>query len=275
MNDDLEGYHRNRGNIELAEERVVLNLVGEARYEEYLRAYAEYRKWPNSRYDQFLKAVKTVELVPMPSEIDEADKLAAATFKKIADGKEHLLVYNGAIHDITTDSAMNTVRHDPEKLSKIIKTGKPIIFFHNHPSDGTRSMFPSFNDFGVASILESLVLREYPALLVEFRVMVVDKQTTSVSYGFKKRIIADPKTIAGESFQDYLQYACPVDLTRKDPEVCNTHPEFFLWPSDKYFLRYRGVVKPLYDEQSTSSATSRRSGLGLTIESSRFEATDK
>ena len=136
-------------------------------------------------------------------------------------------------------------------------------------------MFPSFNDFGVASILESLVLRENPALLVEFRVMVVDKQTTSVSYGFKKRIIADPKTIAGESFQDYLQYACPVDLTRKDPEVCNTHPEFFLWPSDKYFLRYRGVVKPLYDEQSTSSATSRRSGLGLTIESSRFEATDK
>ena len=106
-------------------------------------------------------------------------------------------------------------------------------------------MFPSFNDFGVASILESLVLSENPGLPVEFRVMVVDKQTTSVSYGFKKRIIEDPKKIAEESFQDYLQYACPVDLTRKDPEVCNTHPEFFLWPSDKYFLRYRGVVKAL------------------------------
>ena len=249
MNDDLEGYHRNGANIELAEERVVLNLVGEARYEEYLRAYAESRNWSSSRYDQFLKDVKTVELVPMPSEIDEADKLAAATFKKIADGKEHLLVYNGEIHEISTDSAMNSVRHDPEKLSKIIKTGKPIIFFHNHPSDGTRSMFPSFNDFGVASILESLVLSENPGLPVEFRVMVVDKQTTSVSYGFKKRIIEDPKRIAEESFQDYLQYVCPVDLTRKDPEVCNTHPEFFLWPSDKYFLRYRGVVKPLYDDQ--------------------------
>ena len=28
MNDDLEGYHRNGANIEVAEERVVLNLVG-------------------------------------------------------------------------------------------------------------------------------------------------------------------------------------------------------------------------------------------------------
>jgi hypothetical protein len=109
-------------------------------------------------------------------------------------------------------------------------------------------MFPSFSDFGAASILESLVLSENPDLPVEFRVMVVDKETTSVSYGFKKRIIEDPKKIAEESFQDYLQYACPVDLTAKDPEVCNTHPEFFLWPSDKYFLRYRGVVKLLYDE---------------------------
>ncbi len=272
MNDDLEGYHRNGANIELAEERVVLNVVGEARYEEYLRAYGEYRNWASSRYDQFLKDVKRVELVPMPSEIDEADKLAAATFKKIADGKEHLLVYNGEIHDISTDSAMNSVRHDPEKLSKIIKTGKPIIFFHNHPSDGTRSMFPSFNDFGVASILESLVLSENPDLPVEFRVMVVDKQTTSVSYGFKKRIIEDPKKIAEESFQDYLQYACPMDLTRKDPEVCNTHPEFFLWPSDKYFLRYRGVVKPLYDEQRERAGARVRSNRIVTAEggSARF-----
>ncbi len=82
MNDDLEGYHRNGANIELAEERVVLNLVGESRYEEYLRAYAEYRHWSNSRCDQFLKTVKSVELLRMPSEIDEADKLAAVTFQE-------------------------------------------------------------------------------------------------------------------------------------------------------------------------------------------------
>src|SRR5262249_53377905 len=121
---------------------------------------------------------------------------------------------------------------------------------HNHPSEGTLSMFPSFEDFGVASIFESLVLSENPDLPVEFRVMVVDKQTTSVSYGFKKRIMEDPEKIAEESFQDYLQYACPVDLNSKDPEVCNTHPEFFLWPSDKFFLRYRGVVERPYDEQT-------------------------
>jgi hypothetical protein len=189
MNDDLEGYHRNGANIELAEERVVLNLVGESRYEEYLRAYGEYRNWSNSRREEFVKAVKSVELVPKPSEIDEADRLAAAAFKKIADGKEHLLVYNGEIHDISTNSAMNSVGHDPEKLSKIIKTGRPIIFFHNHPLDRTRSMFPSFNDFAVASTFASLVQSENPGLPVEFRVMVVDEQTTYVSYGFKKRIV--------------------------------------------------------------------------------------
>jgi hypothetical protein len=249
MNDDLEGYHRNGANIELAEERVVLNLVGESRYEEYLRAYAAYRNWSNSRREQFVKAVKAVQLIPRPSEIDEADRLAAATFKKIADGKEHLLVFNGEIHDVSTNSTMNSVGHDLEKLSKIIKTGKPIIFFHNHPADGTRSMFPSFNDFGVASTFESLVRNENPDLAVEFRVMVVDEQATSVSYGFKKRLIEEPTKIAEESFRDYLQYACPVDLTRKDAEVCNTHPEFFLWPSDKYFLRYRGVVKPVLAKQ--------------------------
>ena len=265
MNDDLPGYHRNGANIEVAEERVVLNLVGETRYKEFLRAYAKYRNWSNSWCDPFLKQVKAVELVPTPSEIDEADKLAAATFKKIADGKEHLLVYNGEIHDISTDSTVNTVRHDPEKLSKIIKTGKPMIFFHNHPSDGTRSMFPSFEDFGVASIFESLVLSEKPNLPVEFRVMVVDKQTISVSYGFKKRIMEDPQKIAEESFQDYLQYACPVDLTSKDPEVCNTHPEFFLWPSDKYFLRYRGVVEP-HDEQKERAEASVRSHRIVTAE---------
>jgi hypothetical protein len=265
MNDDLEGYHRNGANIELAEERVVLNLVGEARYQKYLRAYAKYRNWSDSRYNEFLEAVKAVELVPMPSEIDEADKLAAATFKKIADGTEHLLVYNGEIHDISTDSTINTVRHDPEKLSKIIKAGKPMIFFHNHPSDGTRSMFPSFEDFGVASIFESLVLSQNPDLPVEFRVMVVDKQTTSVSYGFKKRITEDPQKIAEESFQDYLQYACPVDLTSKNPEICNTHPEFFLWPSDKFFLRYRGVVEPR-DAQKEMADASVRSHRVVTAE---------
>jgi hypothetical protein len=48
--------------------------------------------------------------------------------------------------------------------------------------------------------------------------------------------------VAQEIFNTCLQHACPVDLTRKDPEVCHTNPRFFIWPSEKYFLTYRGVV---------------------------------
>jgi hypothetical protein len=45
--------------------------------------------------------------------------------------------------------------------------------------------------------------------------------------------------LANESFNDYLQYACPVDLTRRDAEVCRTHPEYFVWPSDRFFIHNR------------------------------------
>ena len=45
--------------------------------------------------------------------------------------------------------------------------------------------------------------------------------------------------LAQDSFNDYLQYACPVDLARKDAEVCKTHPEYFIWPSDRFFIHYR------------------------------------
>ena len=45
--------------------------------------------------------------------------------------------------------------------------------------------------------------------------------------------------LAQDSFNDYLQYACPVDLARNDAEVCRTHPQYFIWPSDKFFIRYR------------------------------------
>ena len=45
--------------------------------------------------------------------------------------------------------------------------------------------------------------------------------------------------LAQDAFNDYLQYACPVDLARKDAEVCKTHPQYFLWPSDRFFIHYR------------------------------------
>jgi hypothetical protein len=142
-----------------------------------------------------------------------------------------------------------------------------MIFFHNHPADGRASMFPSYNDFGVAGLFSFMVYRENPSLPVEFRVMQLGRESTSVSYGFKGTAVEDIKKIALEyrdalalkadvaqiemkqnlldyhlaqdSFNDYLQYACPVDLSRKDAEVCRTHPQYFIWPSDRFFIHYR------------------------------------
>jgi hypothetical protein len=268
MNDDLTGYHRNAANPEAAEEYCVLKAVGESRYRQYLQAYAAYRHWDTLTYDRLLKRVKDVVLVPAPSETDDADRAVAEYFKTHPDGLEHLLVYNGSLHDVSLHSTRDTVRHDPEKLQAVIKTGKPMIFFHNHPAeDGRAAMFPSYDDFGVAGLFSFMVYRENPSLAVEFRVLQPGKQTTIVSYGFKGTAVADIKRIALEyrdavaqhadtapfelkqnlldyrlaqdSFNDYLQHACPVDLARKDAEVCRTHPEYFLWPSDRFFVHYR------------------------------------
>jgi hypothetical protein len=268
MNDDLTGYHRNGANIEVAEEHCVLQAVGQSRYQEYLKAYAEYRHWDASTYERFLQKVKDVALVPPPSEMDEADRMAAEYFKTHADRNEHLIVYNGELHDVTLYSTRNRVQHDPEELKAVIKAGKPMIFFHNHPAeDGRAAMFPSYDDFGVAGLFSFMVYRENPSLGVEFRVMQLGKENAIVSYGFKRPALEEIKKLgteyrnaiarkadvapievnqtlldyrlAQESFNDYLQYACPVDLDRKDAEVCRTHPQYFIWPNDRFFVHYR------------------------------------
>jgi hypothetical protein len=268
MNDDLTGYHRNRANIEVAEERCVLEAVGKSRYQEYLQGYAAYRHWDNLTYQTFLKKVMDVALVSPPSEIDEADKIAAEYFRTHADGKEHLLVYNGELRDVSRDSTKNRVHHDPEKLNAVIKAGKPMIFFHNHPTeDGRAAMFPSSDDFGVAGLFSLMVYKEDPSLPVEFRVVHLDKESTIVSYGFKGTALDDIKKaaleyrnaavskedvarietsqtllydrLAQDSFNEYVQYACPVDFARSDAEVCRTHPQYFIWPSHSFFIHYR------------------------------------
>jgi hypothetical protein len=159
------------------------------------------------------------------------------------------------------------VQHDPEKLNAVIKAAKPMIFFHNHPAeDGRAAMFPSHDDFGVAALFSFMVYRENPSLSVEFRVVQLRQESTIVSYGFKGTALEDIKKVALEyrnaarkadveqielrqtildynlaqdSFNDYLKYACPVDLTRKDAELCRTHPQYFIWPSDRFFIHYR------------------------------------
>jgi hypothetical protein len=268
MNDDLTGYHRNGANVEAAEEYCVLRVVGEARYKQYLRAYAAYQDWDTATYERFLQKVKDVVPVPPPIETDDADRIAVEYFKEHADGKEHLLVYNGELHNATLDSTRDRVRHDPEKLKAVIKAGRPMIFFHNHPAeDGRAAMFPSYDDFGVAGLFSFMVYREDLRLAVEFRVVQLGDKRTIVSYGFKGTAVEDIKKLAQEyrnavalnadvapiemkqkildyhlaqeSFNDYLQYACPVDLARQDAEVCRTHPQYFIWPSDRFFLHHR------------------------------------
>jgi hypothetical protein len=169
---------------------------------------------------------------------------------------------------VTLYSTRDRVRHDPEKLKAVIKAGKPMIFFHNHPSEGgSPAMFPSYDDFGVAGLFSFMVFREDPSLTVEFRVMQLGKEITNVSYGFKGRAIEDIRAVtlefrnaaavqgdvaqiemrqnlldyrlAQDSFNDYLQNTCPVDPAREDAEVCRTHPQYFIWPSDRFFIHYR------------------------------------
>jgi hypothetical protein len=112
-----------------------------------------------------------------------------------------------------------------------------------------------------------MVYREDPRLPVEFRVVQLGDKRTVVSYGFKGTAVEDIKKLAQEyrnavalnadvapiemrqnildyrlaqeSFNDYLQYACPMDLARQDAEVCRTHPQYFIWPSDRFFLHHR------------------------------------
>jgi hypothetical protein len=268
INDDLTGYHRNGANTEAAEESCVLHAVGEPRYEDYLRAYAKYQHWDPAMHERVLQRVKDTVPVPPPRERDEADERAIEYVRAHADGNEHFLVYNGELHDETVRSTRNSAQFDPTKLAVLIKAGKPMIFFHNHPpEEAEAAMFPSRDDFAVAGFLSSLVYRDNPNLEVDFRVLQLGKEDTVVSYGFKGTALADLQRLAGEyraaaavkadvapiemrrnlldarladeGFTDYLQHACPVDLARRDAEVCRTHPQYFIWPSERFFIRNR------------------------------------
>ena len=243
MNDDLPGYHRNGANIEAAEERCVLQAVGESRYEQYLHAYAAYHHWDRVTYERVLQKVKDVTLVPPPREIDEVDRLAAEYFRLHADGAQHFLVYNGALHDATLWSTRNDVRPDLEKLKAIIRAGRPMICFHNHPEDGRAAMFPDDEDFEIAALVSSMTYTQDPSRAVDFRIVQLgEEQDTVVSYGFKGSALEDIKDtahLAKDGFIDYLQHVCPALPVTTESDVCRTHPEYFLWPSDRFFIHHR------------------------------------
>src|SRR6185369_17811944 len=112
-----------------------------------------------------------------------------------------------------------------------------------------------------------MVYREDPSLAAEFRIMQPGKEGTIVSYGFKGSALEGIRNLALEyrsaaalkadvapiemkqnlldyhlaqdSYHEYLQYACPLDLTPKDRAVCRTHPQYFTWPSDRFFIHDR------------------------------------
>ena len=260
MNDDLSGYHRNGVNTETAEERCVLQVVGESRYEQYLQAYAAYRHWDSLTYESFLKRVKDVALVPAPRESDEADRVAVQYFRLHADGRERVLVYNGELHDVALRVAKGDVGHESERMDAIVNARKPMIVFHNHPADdGRAAMFPSSDDFGVAALMSFMAYAEDPSLHIDFRIVQLgEEEDTIVSYGFKGTALEDIREIAREysnvaarqvqilssrlareAFSDYLQYVCPVDQAGTDGDACRTHPEYFLWPSDRFFVHHR------------------------------------
>ena len=126
-----------------------------------------------------------------------------------------------------------------------------MIFFHNHPeADGRAAMFPSDEDFEVAALVSSMTYAQDGSLAVEFRIVQLgDEHDTVVSYGFKGSALEDIKEaardhldvhlLAEEAFVDYLQHACPAMPVTTESEACRTHPEYFLWPSDRFFIHHR------------------------------------
>jgi hypothetical protein len=136
-----------------------------------------------------------------------------------------------------------------------------MIFFHNHPAgEGTSALFPKGEDFGAAARFSFQAYREDPKLTVEFRVMQTGNARGSVSYGLKgaaldgvQRAAAEyraavarkadsasvamrqervDRELARESFDSYLRFACPA-------AACRTQPQYFTWPSDRFFIHYR------------------------------------
>jgi hypothetical protein len=189
-------------------------------------------------------------------------------FRLHADGTERFLVYNGELHDVTLRIPGGDVGHDSERVKAIVKARKPMIVFHNHPVDGDRAaMFPGGDDFGIAALVSFMAYAVDPTLPVDFRIVQLGEEDTVVSYGFKGTALEDIKELALEhrraaarrgdaarieanqkilssrlardAVHDYLRYVCPVDPVRTDADVCRTHPEYFLWPSDRFFVHHR------------------------------------
>ena len=178
-------------------------------------------------------------------------------------------MYDGTLHDVTSRSTSDNVRPDLEQLKAIVREGQPIICFHNHPGeDGRAAMFPSGDDFELAGLVSFMTYAHDPELAVQFRIAQLGgEQETFVAYGFKGSALSEIKALAfeysaattrrdnvasieakqhrvvaqlaREASTDYLAHVCPPEPTATDAAACRTHPEYFLWPSDRFFIHHR------------------------------------
>jgi hypothetical protein len=111
------------------------------------------------------------------------------------------------------------------------------------------AMFPSDEDFEIAALVSSMTYTQDPSCAIEFRIVQLgDEQDTVVSYGFKGSALEEIKEaaqnhldvhLAEEASIDYLQHVCPAVPVTTESAACSTHPEYFLWPSDRFFIHHR------------------------------------
>lgn len=84
--------------------------------------------------------------------------------------------------------------------------------------------------------MKGTAIEEIRKLAAEYREATAQNRDVA-PIELKSNILAH--RLKGESFNSYLQFACPVDLTSKNPEKCTTYPQNFLWPNSRFFLRHR------------------------------------
>lgn len=119
------------------------------------------------------------------AEPDEADRAVAAYYRSITDGLEHIVLWNGAVHDVSVNAMWGSVEFDPEKVAMVIDAGKPIIYYHSHPAgfdeDGIRyPPTPSNLDFAALAWFSYLTWKENPALPISHRIVMIEEHDALV-----------------------------------------------------------------------------------------------
>ncbi len=274
MNGDVPGYRPNGASTEAAAEHRVLELVGEAHYREYLRAYREYQPTQVKDIEAFVHVVRAA--TPKVEErIDDADRKAAEYFRTLTDGKEHLLIYDGAeLHDVTRVSdAIGVQDFNVRAFDDMVARSTSIVIFHNHPLSDVAKMYPSPIDFGGVPAFLFDAFTVNPNIRVEFRLIQIGSGA-SIEYGLRSQQVqkfkemalamkADPSKeekildelglrrfgVRMDSLYSYIAYAAVPerDVGRVHEtqiyEGLTVHPKYFIRSNENYFLRYRGSIQ--------------------------------